>query len=179
MSSYERIAAAFHARIDAIAAAVDAMAPGLEEGAGLLVEAVLGDRKVIVCGVGRDATLASYAATLFREVEDGMPPLPALSVTSSEASTAESVMVRDLRALSRDGDVLICLDTGPEGTLAGQCAGIARERNLALLTLSLVQDEGRGPVIPISAEHEDQRTEFALMALNCLRREIRHLLLGE
>ena len=40
MNSYEIISTQFHQRIDSIAGAVDAMAPGLEAASALLVQAV-------------------------------------------------------------------------------------------------------------------------------------------
>ncbi len=179
MSSYDRIAAAFHTRIDAIVSAVDAMAPGVEQSAALLVQAALGDHKVLICATGPDGPLADHAAATLREAQAGMPPLPALAVTSDVDPAANRNLERDLRALSRDGDVLIAMDTSESADVAGFCVELARERNLGLIILSVSEDAGIEAAIPLPGETQALRSELAMMAIDCLHTEIRHLLLGE
>lgn len=179
MSGYDRLAAAFHARIDGIAGAVDAMAPGIEQGAQLLVQAALGDHKVLISGAAQDVALADHAANILREAIEGMPPLPALSLTATEAPAALRKLDRDLRALSRDGDVLLCVDTSSDGHLAKYCRELAGERNLSPITLSVSGESEHAARISINNDDPVLRTELALMAIHCLHQEIRHLLLGE
>ena len=109
MTGYTRIADSFHRRIEAIAGAVDVMAPGIENAARLLTRAALEDRRIFVSGAGSDAALAEFLARSLREGDEAGPPLPALAVSCS--GTPEAGLWRDLRALARR--VL-----GPEGTAA-------------------------------------------------------------
>jgi phosphoheptose isomerase len=179
MSSYDRVAAAFHTRIDAIVSAVDAMAPGIERSATLLVQAALGDHKVLICASGQDDPLANHTAAALREAQAGMPPLPAYAITSDVDPAASGNLERDLRALSRDGDVLLAIDTSADADLARFCVEVAQERNLGLIILSVSEDAGIESAIPLPGETQALRMELAMMAVDCLHTEIRHLLLGE
>ena len=75
MSSYDSLSRQFHARIDAIAGAVDALAPGLEAAAAQVVEAALSDQRVLLCASGPDAALAHYFAQQLRDGDGRHPPL--------------------------------------------------------------------------------------------------------
>ena len=179
MSSYDRIATSFHTRINTIAGAVDAMAPGIERGAAMLVQAALDDRKVLVCGAGPDGDLAAHTASRLREGDDGVPALPALAIATGQGASLPNLFDRDLRALSRDGDVLICIDTSEEGRVAAYSLEVARARNLGLVLLSRFGDSDAQAEITLLADSSILCSELALMALNCLDHEIQHLLLGE
>lgn len=179
MSSYDRIATAFHARIEGIAGAVDAMAPGIEGGASLLVQAVLEDRKVLVCASGPDGALGELAANLLRRPADGLPALPAVALTRDEDRSVNEGLAHDLRTLSRDGDILLAIDTAQDAPLARICTAVAAERNLALLALSEALELPVEAPMPLLADTRELRRELALMAIHCLQNEIRHLLLGE
>jgi len=180
VSSYDRIAAAFHQRIDTIAGAVDAMAPGIEAAAGLLVQAALEDRKVLVCALGPDQALGELAARLLRRPDEGLPALPALALTRDDAAQGlDGALAGDLRTLSRDGDLLLAIDTAQEGSVATACAALAGERNLSLVTLSEPLALAVDAPIALVADARALRSELALMALHCLHTEIRQLLLGE
>lgn len=174
--AYVRIAESFHRRIECIAGAVDVLAAGIQGAASLLTRAVLEDRKVLVCASGADAALAAFAA---RALRDGAPGLPAVSVSCDDGGDADAILWRDLRTLSRDGDVLLCLDSHPGAPLARACAGFAATRNLALITLSEPLDGAAHTAVELLADSSEQRIELLLMACHCLQVEIRHLLLGE
>ncbi len=178
MDSYQRTASAFHARIDCIAAAVDTLAPGIELASQLLTQAVLEDRKLLVCASGEDSALAQLLTRLLRDPEDGGPPLPAIALEASAPVDAGAVLWRDLRTLSRDGDVLICIDTSPGATLALQASDFAEQRNLNALLLSEEQIKANY-CIPLPAETRELRRELLLMVFHSLMQEIRQLLLGE
>lgn len=177
MDAYAAIAGAFHQRIDLIASAVDELAPGLEAAGEQAVATVLGDGKLLVCAAGEDHALGAYAASRMREPLRGGPSLPAVYLGSSEFSGEGARLWRDLRTLSRDGDVLLCIDTSETGATAAMSQRVARERNLAPITLSYAQLAA--PYIPLSAASAGLRGELALMAINSLLDLIRLTMLGE
>jgi len=179
VSSYDRIAGGFHQRIECIAGAVDALAPGVEQAAAMLTDAVLADRKILVLGTGCDAGLAQTLAESLRGGEAGAPALPALALARDDSAGGESLLWRDLRMLARDGDVLLCLDSGRDATLAVAGARVAEERRLALITVASRHEQVTGAQIGLLASDGVLRRELLLMACHCLQDEIRHTLLGE
>ena len=178
-ASYTRIAADFHARIDCIAGAVDVLAPGIHKAATLLTQAVLEDRKIIVCADVSDAALADALAQALRSGRNGSPALPALALAGSTHADASVDLWTDLRTLARDGDVLLCIDTREQAPFAAACATFAERRNLAAVTLSDRDGSDAVVAVTLRADTRELRSELLLMACHCLQAEIRHLLLGE
>lgn len=176
--NYERTAASFHRRIDAIASAVDVMAPGLEIAASLLTQALLEDRKILVCGCAEDATLASHIAAVLRTPQEPSPPLPALAFSSSSAN-GDAQLWRDLRTLSRDGDVLLCIDSYTGASLAKSCITFAKKRNLTTITLSESTGVEGIACIELQANEQVLRSELILMASHCLKEHVKQVLVGE
>ncbi|MEM1404755.1 MAG: phosphoheptose isomerase [Pseudomonadota bacterium] len=177
MNSYELIATQFHQRIDSIAGAVDTMAPGLEAASALLVQAVLDDRKVLVVATGQDALLGETLAETLRGPDAAAPPLPALAFTGS-SNIDPAKLWRDLRTISRDGDVLIALDTGTDAPLLQSAAEFANERNLVAIGLSETQDSDCAATITLLAQDPRLRKELGLMAVHVLQEQVRQYLMG-
>lgn len=175
---YDRTAASFHRRIETIANAVDSMAPGLAAATSLLAQAILDDRKVLVCACGRDATLAAHIAAVLRTPLESGPPLPAIALCSDSVE-GDTQLWRDLRTLSRDGDILLCIDSGPGAAIAQKFIQFAGTRNLVTVAMSENLEIDGGSCIEIHAADADQRSELALMASHCLREHIKQLLVGE
>lgn len=179
MDGYTRIAELFHRRIDCIAAAVDALAPGLETAAGMLSEAVLADRKIIVCGSGTDATLAEHIAAELRAASSAGPNLPAIALAAPVLPDDTAPVWRDLRTLSRDGDVLLSIDSSEDGQFARRCADFARQRNLLSIAMSESTEPSTGVCIALRAGDPILRSELMLMACHGLLEQLRQHLLGE
>lgn len=177
--SYDRIATSFHRRIDNIASAVDTMAPGLGAAASLLTQAVLEDRKILVCGCGEDATLAAHIAAVFRTPIDSGPTLPALAFYADHPLSEDASLWRDMRTISRDGDVLMCVDSLKDAPMARQCISFAAKRNLVAIALS--ENPGVDGAICLDMRVADRnlRSELLLMATHCLQEQIKQFLLGE
>lgn len=176
--SYARIAASFHRRIDTIASAVDSMAPGLEAATTLLTQAVLEDRKVLVCGCKEDATLAAHVAAILRTPQEPGPALPALAF-SSDVEDGDDQLWRDLRTISRDGDILLCIDSHRGAALAHRGIEFAKTRNLVTIAMSEKLRIDDIACIELHAEDSDLRSELILMASHCLQEQIKQILLGE
>ncbi|WOJ98360.1 phosphoheptose isomerase [Congregibacter brevis] len=175
---YERTASSFHRRIETIANAVDTMAPGLATATSLLTQAMLDDRKILVCACGRDATLASHVAVVLRTPMDAAPALPAIAL-HSDSDSGDAGHWRDLRTLSRDGDILLSIDTRSDIAVAQKYIQFAETRNLVVISLSEKVELSGGACIELHAEDQDLRSELAFMASHCLREHIKQMLLGE
>lgn len=178
VTPYDQIAADFHRRIECIASAVDHLAAPLEQAAELLAAAALEDRKILVCACGCDEGLGQYIARLLRTGDSG-PSLPALAFGDPGLPDDDADFWRDLRTLSRDGDVLLSLDTQINAPLATRCAEFASLRNLLAISLSDASTATDGLSIPLMANGDGLRTELALMVAHSLRDRVWQRLLGE
>lgn len=176
---YESIAALFHQRIDSIVGAVDSMAEGLQGAANSAMQAVMEDRKLLLIGCAEDAMLAQYAAGIFRTPVDGTPPIPAIAITADTSDTPDSIIWKELRTLSRDGDVMIAIDTRDQGPSVAQSMLVANERNLVSINLSEQLESAANATILLRASDSLQRRELALMALHTLQALIRRTWVGE
>jgi len=177
MTHYEQLAAGFHRRIDCIAGAVDALAPGLDGAAQQIVSAVLDDRRILLCGTGPDSSLARYGALLLRRPGDAMPTLPALLLGAEEEPLEQ--LWQDVRCLARDGDILLCIDSSDNAATAGAAAKLAAQRNLIAVLLSAENAFADAIAVELRAADAELRRELALMAVHELRSQVLRLLMGE
>ena len=180
MNAYDLIASDFHGRIELIAGAVDALAPGLQQVAEALADTALEDRRVFVAAAGADAYLAHYAAALLRSQDGGLPPLPAFATGVAGTGVAPDMLWGELRTLARDGDTLLFIDCTSGASTGREAMALAQERNLLPLLLS----EAEALAAPAIAVHllagsDEQRRELALMAIHSVQQLLLKILLGE
>lgn len=177
-TDYQQLADGFHRRIDCIAGAVDALAPGIDAGARQIVSAVLADQRILLCGSPRDSALAHYATLLLRRPGDSLPALPAIHFDSAGQGVEQ--LWQDVRCLSRDGDLLVCFDSSDAGDTALGAAALAAQRNLLPVLFSVATDPQGGSLpITLQAADSELRRELALMAFHELRGRVLRLLMGE
>lgn len=145
MDFYQIIAGNFQANIETISLSVDELAAPIEHSTGLMTGALLGDRKIIVCGNGPDAALAQlFSCTFLSRLENERPALPALCLSgdaSSLTAIATSSGVNDLysrqvRALGQSGDILLCISSGDGHNNLIRAVQAAHERNMGVIALS-------------------------------------------
>ena len=156
MDYYRIIADNFQRTIDTIVMSVDPLAEVIERGGQLMAEALLADRKIIVCGNGVDAALAQlFTCNLLNRFDEDRPALPALTLGADSASVtaiAQSIGIseifsRQLRALGQAGDVLLCINssTGTDNLL--RAVQIAQERNMGIVMMSNTGDSEIGSLM--------------------------------
>ncbi len=124
--------------------AADLAAPAAQT-ADLLVAAVREGRRIYVCGDGGSAAQAQhFAAELVGRFLIDRPALPCVSLTTDTSvltSVAndydfEQVFERQVEALLREGDVLVCLSTSGQSANVLKAAREARARGARVVGLS-------------------------------------------
>ncbi len=148
MDFYQIIAGNFQASIESISLSVDELAGPVERSTQLMTGALLGDRKIIVCGNGPDAALAQlFSCTLLSRLENERPALPALCL-SGDASSLTAIATtsgindlfsRQVRALGQTGDILLCISSGDGHSNLIRAVQGAHERNMNVIALSNTQ----------------------------------------
>ncbi|MCX7021032.1 MAG: D-sedoheptulose 7-phosphate isomerase [bacterium] len=123
----------------------DELAGPVTRAADIIIGALRAGGKILLCGNGGSAADAQhFAAELVGRFETERRPLPAVALsTDSSSLTAigndygfEEVFARQVRALGREGDVLVAISTsgGSPNVLAAVAA--AREKKMRVVALA-------------------------------------------
>lgn len=141
----QRVYSLFQRSIEAKMQVGEELAPIIELAAERLVQALLEEKKILVCGNGPSAALAQiFASNLIDRFEKERPSLPAIWLGSNMASyTAivadayhNEVYAKPIRALGQAGDILVLLSSsGNAGNLL-QAVSAARDRGLDVIALT-------------------------------------------
>ena len=148
MSLVDRICQHFEDSVELGRVAATQLAGPIAQAVEMLTSAFDGDRKVLICGNGGSAADSQHmAAELVGRFERERPELAAIALsTDTSALTAvandygfEQVFARQVRALGREGDVLVAISTSGESANVLAAVHAAHERGLAVVALT-----GRG-----------------------------------
>lgn len=194
MDYYKIIADNFKRTIETIALSVDDLAGKIERGSQLMSEALLADRKIIVCGNGVDAALAQlFVCSLLNRFEDDRPALPALTLGADHASITgiaqdagqNEIFSRQLRALGHEGDVLLCINSSEGANNLARAVRMGQERNMGIILMSNSLDDELGLLIRpedvelrIHASRRARIVEMHMMAIHSFCELIEHSLFG-
>lgn len=195
MSLVDRICQHFEDSVELKRAAVGQLAGPIAQAVELLTAALAADRKLLICGNGGSAADSQHmAAELVGRFERERPELAAIALsTDSSALTAiandygfEQVFAKQVRALGREGDVLVAISTSGGSANVLGAVQAAQERGLAVVALT---GRGGGPIgaslragdIHLCVPHDRTARiqELHLLIIHCLCDGIDASLLGE
>lgn len=141
----ERVRAHFEESISAKRQAAEVLAGPTAEAAQMLLECLMNDGKILVCGNGGSAADAQhFAAELTGRFEKERMELAALALTTdTSALTAigndygfEHVFSKQVRALGRPGDVLLGISTSGNSGNVIEAIKAAHERDMRILAFT-------------------------------------------
>ncbi len=148
MSLVDRIRQHFEDSAELKRVAAGQLTGPIAKAVDLLTTALASDRKLLICGNGGSAADSQHmAAELVGRFERERPELAAIALsTDTSALTAlandygfEQVFARQVRALGREGDVLVAISTSGNSANVLAAVRAAHERDLAVVALT-----GRG-----------------------------------
>ncbi|MDO4696691.1 MAG: phosphoheptose isomerase [Neisseria sp.] len=140
-----RVRAHFEESIEAKRQAAEVLAEPVAEAAMLLLDCLMNDGKILICGNGGSAGDAQhFAAEMTGRFEKERMELAALALTTdSSALTAigndygfEHVFSKQVRALGRAGDVLVGISTSGNSANVLEAIRAAHEREMKVLALT-------------------------------------------
>jgi D-sedoheptulose 7-phosphate isomerase len=189
----ERITQHFNDSIATKQRALEQLAAPIARAAGVCIETLLGEGKILSCGNGGSAGDAQhFSSEMLNRFERERPGLPALALTT-DSSTLTSiandyhyseVFARQVRALGNRGDVLLAISTSGNSENVVRAVAAAQERGLRVVALSgrdggalayALRDEDVEIRVPSQSTARIQ--EVHLLAIHCLCDLIdRHLL---
>jgi D-sedoheptulose 7-phosphate isomerase len=127
---------------------MDELAPLITQAAGRMLQAVLTDRKILVCGNGGSAADAQhFSAELLNRFERERPGLPAISLTTDTSTITsiandyhfDDIFAKQVRALGQAGDILLGITTSGNSPNVLRAVTAAHERGMTVVALN-----GRG-----------------------------------
>lgn len=141
----QRVYNLFQRSIEAKMQVGEELAPLIEAAADQMVQALLSEKKILVCGNGPSAALAQiFASNLIDRFEKERPGLPAIWLGGNMASyTAivadaqhQEVYAKPVRALGQEGDLLLLISSSGNATNLVQAMGAAADRGLTIIALT-------------------------------------------
>jgi D-sedoheptulose 7-phosphate isomerase len=145
MDTIQRVKNNFLESIQIKTDAVDGLAPVIANAAKAIADALLNDKKVLACGNGGSAADAQhFSAEMLNRFEMERPGLPAIALTT-DSSTLTSIAndyqyaeiySKQIRALGREGDVLLAISTSGESHNVVHAIDAAHDRNMIVIALT-------------------------------------------
>ena len=121
------------------------LAPIIAQAASLMIQALLTDRKILVCGNGGSAADAQhFSAELLNRFERERPGLPAISLTTDTSTITaigndyhfDDIFSKQVRALGQSGDVLLGISTSGNSRNVIRAIEAAHERGIVCVALN-------------------------------------------
>ena len=149
-----RVAAHFTESIAAKQQAVEVLAEPTAEAAQLMINCLMNDGKILVCGNGGSAADAQhFAAEMTGRFEKERMELAAIALTTdTSALTAigndygfDHIFSKQVRALGRPGDILMGISTSGNSANIIEAIHAAHERDMQVIAFT-GRDGGKSPV---------------------------------
>lgn len=111
----------------------------------VMADALLNERKILVCGNGGSAADAQhFSAEMLNRFERERPGLPALALTTDSSTLTsigndyrfEDIFAKQVRALGQPGDVLLAISTSGNSANINLAVDAAHERGMACVALN-------------------------------------------
>ena len=131
--------------IEAKIALADTLSADIAKAGTRLVNCLLNDGKILICGNGGSAAnCLHFSASMLNHLNVERPPLPVISLcTDFAAVTAianeghyDQIFSRQIQALGQEGDVLLVLTTNGNADNMIQAVNAANDRGMDTIALS-------------------------------------------
>jgi D-sedoheptulose 7-phosphate isomerase len=124
---------------------MEELAPIIAQAAAHMIQALLTDRKILICGNGGSAADAQhFSAELLNRFERERPGLPAISLTTDTSTITaigndyhfDDIFSKQVRALGQAGDVLLGISTSGNSRNVIRAIEAAHERGIVCVALN-------------------------------------------
>ena len=179
-----RVSEQFSESIAAKEAAHAALVEFIAAGGLLMGHSLQNDGKILSCGNGGSAGDAQhFSSELLNRFERERPGLPAIALTTDSSTLTsiandyayEDIFAKQVRALGREGDILLAISTSGNSENVNRAISAAHERGMRVVALS-GRDGGAMATrlnsddveIRVPAERTARIQEVHLLAIHCL-----------
>ena len=149
MNAETRVREHFAESIATKQASVDSISPSIVRGGEIMSQSLLDDGKILSCGNGGSAGDAQhFSSEMLNRFEMERPGLPAMALTTDSSTLTsiandyayEDIFAKQIRALGRQGDVLLAISTS--GNSENVCRAIVAAHERAMKVVALTGHEG-------------------------------------
>ena len=140
-----RVKHIFQDSIQTVSNSMEPLAPFITTAAAHMIQALLSDRKILVCGNGGSAADAQhFSAELLNRFERERPGLPCISLTTDTSTLTaiandynfDDIFAKQVRALGQAGDVLLGITTSGNSRNVIRAVEAAHERGIVCVALN-------------------------------------------
>ena len=140
-----RIQHMFQASIETKQQALTVLPPAIENASLMMVSSLLNEGKILACGNGGSAGDAQhFSSEMLNRFDRERPSLPAIALTTDSSTITsiandysyEEVFSKQIRALGREGDVLLAISTSGNSANVVQAIHAAHDRNMHVVALT-------------------------------------------
>jgi len=141
----DRVRQLFGVSIEAKIAVADALSALIAKAGLRLVNCLLNDGKILLCGNGGSAAnCLHFSAAMLNHFEVERPPLPVIVLNGDISSVTaiandnnyDQVFARQIQALGQEGDVLLAITTSGNADSILQAVNAANEKGMDAIVLS-------------------------------------------
>ena len=191
----DRIRQLFGSSIETKITAADLLSTVIAKAAQRLVHALLGDKKILICGNGASAAnCLHFSSALINHFEVERPPLPVIALNTDNAiitSIADEngyadLFAKQIQALGQEGDVLLVITTSGNTNSILRAVDAANDRGMDTIALSgrdggvLANHLGPEDIeIRIPIDNDARIREMHLFVLHCFCDLIDQSLFGQ
>lgn len=191
----ERLRNLFGNSIEAKITAADNLAAPIARAAQRLIDCLLSDKKILVCGnSGSAANIMHLTSALLNHFDVERPALPIINLVSDPAVMSsyavdnqyEQLFAKQIQALGQEGDILLILTTSGNASGIIQALHAADERNMDTIAISgkdgglLASHLGPEDIeIRIQADNSARIREVQLFIIHSFCDLIDHALFGQ
>lgn len=160
MNVQERIIQQFTQHQETLEHSVIRLTDRIEQAAGVLVQCLLNDGKIISCGNGGSSSEALHISSeLLNRFDRDRPGLPAIALTGDVAALTsiandyefEEVFAKPIRALGQGQDVLMIYTTSGNSRNLLRAVTAAHDRDMRIIALT---GKDGGPLAPLLRESD-------------------------
>ena len=144
-SDFEQIQATYSDSIQAQISAASVLPGTIEVAGNKMIDAIMNNKKILVCGNGGSAASAQYfAAKLLNRFEIERPSLPAIALTTDTTTLTaiandyhfNNIFSKQISALSTDGDILFVITNSGDSTNIIEAIKMAQQKNMIVILLT-------------------------------------------
>jgi len=180
--------------IDCAAESIETIPAQLASACDLVSQTLLSDRKLIICGNGHSAPIASLLTTcLMHQQEFERPSLPAINISIDSSTISaiakdgnyQHVYSKQIRAIGNAGDTFIALSIDGNCSNIVQAIQAAHEKEINVITIIGFENGNISAVrmggdieVQISATSVARAMESQLLSVNAMCHQIENQLFG-